>query len=500
MVRGWVRDKDDPEPTLNSLKKRVMPEGRYGNAAQWFLGSVQFLDWCETFQNPESQETRPESPDRSSTSGTPPMNAQPSVTEQPPTVITSTTDDSPAATTQVHRPPDPGSANDAEDVQNTARRVLWLRGGYKTGKTTAMYHTYVALESSADFQLVDKKLRVVPYFCDASSTDQTNQTRPKYETIIRGLLWHMSLSPDFILAEPVQDLYNVYHSTRASKKEPEIEDWETLFKNLVSDQQYHYSFLVDALDECISPKEVGGFLKFMSIVLKSHPNTSLLCSSHAQVNVSRFFGADNRYFGQDTLEVVDVTAEESADDMRYFIQHELERRKVEAKRSIFYNPQQQGLLTDLEDALMRHAQGNFRWVQIWLDILLPNDDDDDMQTIRSEEVAKTRLRQLEYDASYEHDDYQQLEAGYRRLWDLNRLTDADELGLRTRLFHIILASRWAQTPETLSATLRIRESSYSDFPLPEDVERMSSNFLIRTQTWSGAHRIGIPPLLATCRF
>ncbi|KAH7393847.1 hypothetical protein DE146DRAFT_660167 [Phaeosphaeria sp. MPI-PUGE-AT-0046c] len=489
-VRGWVRAEEDPEPTLHTIKKTVMPEGRYDNAGQWFLGSAQFLDWCGTFHASQSEDIQPKTSDQLPATDTASVDAQGPTPDPSHDIVTTGSHEPPALFTPNEECPVSGSSelNTADDVKEedpVAKRVLWLRGGYKKGKTTIMYHTYVSMDTSADFRLVDKELRVIPYFCDASSTDQTNQKRPKHETILRGLLWHMSLLPDFGLAEPVQDKYNAYHSTRAPKQKPEVEDWETLFTNLVSDDRYHYTFMVDALDECLSPEQSAKFLEFMSKVLKAHPNTSLLCSSHAQVNIQVFFGQDNDYFGADTLEVVDVTAEKSMDDMNYFIQSELERRRVQAKRSIFYNPQHQDLLANLEDALKSDAQGNFRWVQIWLDILLPKDDYNDMLTIKDEEVAKQRLRQLQVNMTYKHDEYQQLEAGYQRLWDLNRLIDAEELKLRDRLFHIVLASEWAQTPETLSKVLRFRERSYSNYPQPIDVERMSSNFLVYVESSSG---------------
>lgn len=144
-VRKWIQKDGDPEPGLDTIKARVMPDGRYENAAEWFLKRPEFQDWRDNFRNPKR------------------------------------------------------TAN--------AKRVLWLQGTYGTGKTTLLYHTYSDLGNDPDTRLRSFDIRIVPYFCDASGTESTS-TRPDYETIHRALIWHLSLLPDSTLADEAQEEYN----------------------------------------------------------------------------------------------------------------------------------------------------------------------------------------------------------------------------------------------------------------------------------------------------
>ena len=54
--------------------------------------------------------------------------------------------------------------------------------------------------------------------------------------------------------------------------------------------------------------------------------------------------------------------------------------------------------------LLEHARGMFRWVQVWLDILLPALDD--RNTIRRPENARALLEQLQHDVTHTHNAYQ----------------------------------------------------------------------------------------------
>lgn len=267
-VRKWIKKDGDPEPRLDTIRRRVMPDGRYEDAAHWFLDGPEFRAWCETFLSSEF---------------------------------------SPAA-----------------------KRVLWLRGSYGTGKTTLLYHTYSALKEEPEFHFGSRVLRVVPYFCDASSTGSTT-TRPEYETIIRALVRHLSLLPDFTLAKLAQARYDRATSTRGQDDQLDISQWEDLFKKLVDagTNEYRFIFLVDALDECLDPQQAERFLKFMSNeVMRTYSNVYLLCSSHQHVRVGNYFSAECRHD-------VEVTHEATAHNMENFIAGELVSREATSKDSIF---------------------------------------------------------------------------------------------------------------------------------------------------------------------
>ena len=265
-VRKWIKKDDDPEPGLGTIRRRVMPDGKHEDAAQWFLDGPEFRAWCDTFLSSEC---------------------------------------SPAA-----------------------KRVLWLRGTYGTGKTTLLYHTYSVLKEKPEFHFGIRVLRIVPYFCDAN---RTGSTRPDYETIIRALVRHLSLLPDFTLAKPAQARYSRANSTRGPDDDLDISEWEDLFKELVDAgaDEYQFIFIVDALDECLDLPQAERLLKFMSNeVERSYPNVYLLCSSHQQVRVGNFFSTDCRHD-------VEVTHEATAHDMENFVAGELASREETSRDSIF---------------------------------------------------------------------------------------------------------------------------------------------------------------------
>jgi hypothetical protein len=277
-VQRWIKKEDDPEPSLGALRERVMPDGRYGDAAQWLIYGSKFNAWCESFEPVKEQQA--------------------------------------------------------------FKRVLWLRGGYGTGKTTLLYHAYNALKNSLEHRFTEgKELRIIRYFCDAN---KAGTTRPTYETIVRALISRLSVLPDFTLAEPALQCYHDRKSAKGSDNDRSPDWWTPLFERLVASgaDQYHYVILIDALDESIDlsgegPSAEEEFLRLMSRVMKQYANVSLICSSHQQVRVPTYFGVDNQFYGKDTLEDVEVTASATSKQMETFVTIEIDRRREECPESAF---------------------------------------------------------------------------------------------------------------------------------------------------------------------
>lgn len=300
------KTKNDPEPPLSSIGDRVM-SNYYDNAAQWFFEEDKFIAWCSTF----------------GTSSKPPILAQPQSVEN-----------------QDHlQSPLRNEEQNFPEQQRDVKRVLWLRGGLGTGKTTVLYHTYITLKTHGRFNLQGRELRIIPYFCAAS---KTGSTRPNFETIIRAMVQHLALLPDFTLAEPAQERYNKMTSAQGQTEDSKPDWWTDLFKELIKSgaDQYHFVFIVDALDECIEPtadepSAAEKVLEFMSNIMKLYTNVCLLCSSHQQVPVRDYFGLDNKFYGENILQEVEVTVDATEDAMEAFIIGELVRRKRGAGNSIF---------------------------------------------------------------------------------------------------------------------------------------------------------------------
>lgn len=122
----------------------------------------------------------------------------------------------------------------------------------------------------------------------------------------------------------------------------------------------------------------------------------------------------------------------------------------------------------------------FRWVQVWLQILIPIYDD--QNTIRDPNDAKRKLEALQSDVTHIHEAYQRLEAGYQRLWDLNSMSGFEDR--RICLFSLVLAAYEPFTPDTLRDALRIQCNSYNEHLTTENIKRLYANFL---HTHSGSH-------------
>jgi hypothetical protein len=74
---------------------------------------------------------------------------------------------------------------------DTTKRVLWVRGGYGTGKTTLLYLTFTTLSTDVEVALSGgNDLRIIPYFCN---TAEIGTKRADCETIVRAMVRRMAL-------------------------------------------------------------------------------------------------------------------------------------------------------------------------------------------------------------------------------------------------------------------------------------------------------------------
>jgi len=169
----------------------------------------------------------------------------------------------------------------------------------------------------------DEDLRVVPYFCTVATS-----RRPDYETIIRSMSQKLSWMPDFTLAKPAENLHNI--TQRGLHQSLTTDDWEQLLRELLKcgTDSTKIVFIVDALNECDST-DAERLLEFMSEIMEDCPHVQLLCSSHQHVRV-------NKWIRTEILHTVDVVADATAEDMKAFINGEIEylRKKIK-EDSIF---------------------------------------------------------------------------------------------------------------------------------------------------------------------
>lgn len=120
----------------------------------------------------------------------------------------------------------------------------------------------------------------------------------------------------------------------------------------------------------------------------------------------------------------------------------------------------------------------FRWVEIWLELLIPETQVGG-KTIEFDQHAKKRLKELEEDTTPNFDPDQRLTKAYQRLWDLNSTADSTFVGdIRTRLFQLVQVAAEPLNTKTLSAILRIRAEAYEDYPTADNVKSLVANFLV----------------------
>ena len=202
----------------------------------------------------------------------------------------------------------------------SVKRFLWVYCTYGTGKTTLIYRTYTELKKEQRNGPRNGAIRIVPYFCDASKA-----SGPSYETILRALIWHMSWLPDATLA---QEARKAYVNVQDPDAELGITFWQNLFLELIEESEDQFVFIIDALDECKELEDRNKFLRFMTDKVMSRSNVHLLCSSHKHVPVDNHFKADRRFD-------IEVNRAATLEDMRTYIDGELQRRERYSLESAF---------------------------------------------------------------------------------------------------------------------------------------------------------------------
>jgi hypothetical protein len=115
------------------------------------------------------------------------------------------------------------------------------------------------------------------------------------------------------------------------------------------------------------------------------------------------------------------------------------------------------MLEKLRSGLLKHCQGMFRWVQIWLDICLPTTTS---YIIKNRQIAESYLMQLSKDGTSNVDPYNLLEMAYRRLWEFNRPRDPQEQEARDILFHLILGSFESLCLDDIRDALGVAEETF----------------------------------------
>ena len=134
--------------------------------------------------------------------------------------------------------------------------------------------------------------------------------------------------PDFTSAQQAENLHS--ETTRGLNQLANIESWERLLGELLSESSNQsIVFVVDALDECESPRDAERLLEFVTEIMENHSNVQLLCSSRQHVRVEM-------YCLPGILHKVELTVGAATVDMKAFVNGEIfEYLRGKIKDSIF---------------------------------------------------------------------------------------------------------------------------------------------------------------------
>jgi ankyrin repeat protein len=271
---------------------------------------------------------------------------------------------------------------------NSKNGTLLLQGCVGSGKSCL---TSIVIQE----YLQNSQQPVAYFYCSVNSPDFDRPRTIRYESrvVIRSLLAQCAVLSDGSIAESIET-----HFDKTTKKEKggcvltAGASLSALINILESQPGQQFTFVIDALDECVM---YGDLLRSLDKVLS--------CKAHVRLFISSRYGLR---FGKPFSEapIVDIS-QNNALDIDYYIKSEVARRSDISDLS----EEQTKRLISL---LNKHAAGVFKWVAIILDSFIPDsslqgdqdpkDIDDRLEKIeRSEFSGEENLFQA-YNDIYQH--------------------------------------------------------------------------------------------------
>ncbi|KAI0843319.1 hypothetical protein F5Y06DRAFT_254644 [Hypoxylon sp. FL0890] len=346
------------------------------------------------------------------------------------------------------------------------KQVFWLKGAMGMGKTTLICRVISHFED-----LPIGEVRFVRYYCSGSKTGE-NSKGPGYEIMLRALCYRLAWNGDGDVARVAKDRYDQFQLPDA---EPTPETWEALLKDLVASSSTPIVFVIDALDECKNAYDYKKFLKFLHEMPWTTGGPYCLISSRPHVPIGEYFDG--------SVQIFDARQPQTDQDMKCFIETQvaLKRDNVIWRNSIFFGDP--ALCERLESALRESARGMFRWVEIWLGIFFPRND----QTVERRTFAEKLLEELKNARSLDQlsenetdtsgvDNIKTLKGAYQKLWDINGGKQWRDV--QTRVFRIVTGALTSLTPQQLLEAVRFNPggTNYEEIKL-EQLEGLYCNFL-----------------------
>ncbi|KAM0796200.1 hypothetical protein BDR22DRAFT_868460 [Usnea florida] len=252
--------------------------------------------------------------------------------------------------------------------------VLWLQGPVGMGKSCL---TSVLIERVLS-RVTDEQ--VAFFYC----SEQRSKSQAKSTDIISSILAQLARDAKDNLAQPLNDWYSRSHDRNFRKTRRPENGSETRSSTVLSRKECddllaqilrsggQKTIIIDGLDECEDPAALISYFE----------------NIHVSSKKSRFFFS-SRFGVRSDHQFPDATLVERLDnsaDVETFVNNEIESpRRIEG--SAIEDEQRDELRT----LLLRHARGMFRWVELWLDLILspeqkishPGDIEEKLQKLRN---------------------------------------------------------------------------------------------------------------------
>ncbi|KAG0131112.1 hypothetical protein HOY82DRAFT_485547, partial [Tuber indicum] len=250
-----------------------------------------------------------------------------------------------------------------QDWLKGGKSFLWLHGIPGAGKT--ILSSTVIEHVSAKFANEPNGSMLTYFYCDFKQVSKQNAT-----SLIGSIIWQIS-NQEHAMPQDVED----YFSEKSRDGPPKLSGLLNLLRHLLR-RIPKLAIVVDALDEC------GDSLQSVMLEtlreLSGLSNINLLVVSRDHLNIKLHF---------EGLPSLGIRKEYVMKDIELYISHEIEQYgKLKRLSSI--------IKREIIDALIKGAQGMFRWAKCCLD---------QIGKLRSDRAIKSALQSLPptLDESYE---------------------------------------------------------------------------------------------------
>ncbi|KAI1460975.1 hypothetical protein F4805DRAFT_351509 [Annulohypoxylon moriforme] len=329
----------------------------------------------------------------------------------------------------------------------SSKPTFWLRGGVGTGKTTI---TSEVIEWFGKEHHLKVSQKLVYLYCSEGHS---------ISTMFRSMILQLAISANGLPVQPL--IANKFYSQEKpnvfkSNKLPLDADDHALITQLC----HSYSetvVIIDALDECPEPRS---FMNAMQKIQDSiGVNIRLFLSSRLHIPVDGIF--TDPY----NMLIDDIS---TSTDMHRYIEEEVE--------SCYNFPKgwnERELKDRLKNALLKHAQGVFRWVELQLDIFF-----NEHFPFEMENAVKKQLETLECGASiraHPDDQKDKLYEAYKLL--LRRRDDSRSI-IISSLRWLLCSERKLTTEEFVEAAKLSQECHHEISVDSQELRRLCSNLVV----------------------